>query len=118
VGVRFIFRPPAEHASGLLQPPWEIPPEEWGADHLIEVAQRGISRHVVRFVESDGMVFALKEIDERLDHSMSYRYVFARGHALRPSDQLIDAVVQLLVRLHLAGPFWGRLLLVQHAVPA
>jgi hypothetical protein len=151
-GVRFIFRPPAEHASGLLQLPWDTPLEQWGSEHVVEVAQRGLSRHVVRFVESGGMVFACKEIDERLarreyrllgelesqgmpavsvlgvcverppvdgvdqdavlvtrylDYSMSYRYVFSHGHTLRPSDQLLDAMVELLVRLHLAGLFWG-----------
>jgi len=150
--VRFIFRPPAAHASGLLQLPWDRPLEEWADDHMIEVAHRGISRHVVRFVESGGLVFALKEIDERLarreyrllgeleamgmpavsvlgicverppvdgvaqdavlvtrflDYSMSYRYVFSHGHTVGPTNQLIDAMVQLLVRLHLAGLFWG-----------
>ena len=64
--MRFIFRPPAAHASGLLALPWETPLQDWPDEHLIEVAQRGISRHVVRFVESGGRVFALKEIDERL----------------------------------------------------
>ena len=64
--MRFIFRPPAEHAAGLLTLPWDVPLEEWVDDRILEVAHRGISRHVVRFVEVDGMVFALKEIDERL----------------------------------------------------
>ena len=150
--MRFIFRPPAEHAAGLLSLPWHEPLEEWVDDHLLEVAHRGISRHVVRFVEVDGHVYALKEIDERLarreyrllgqletmgmpavsvlgvcverpplddtpqdailvtrflDYSMSYRYVFSHGHAARPTVQLVDAMVELLVRLHLAGLFWG-----------
>ncbi|MGH8964102.1 MAG: DUF4032 domain-containing protein, partial [Actinomycetes bacterium] len=42
-----------------------------------------------------------------LDYSMSYRYLFSHGHAARPTDQLVDAMVELLVRLHLAGLFWG-----------
>jgi hypothetical protein len=42
-----------------------------------------------------------------LDYSMSYRYVFSHGHASGPTDHLIDAMVDLLVRLHLAGLFWG-----------
>ena len=66
ITVRFIFRPPASQATGLLAMPWDIPLEEWAVDELIEVAHRGISRHVVRFVETGGLVFALKEIDERL----------------------------------------------------
>lgn len=146
--MRFIFRPPAAHAAGLLTLPWSTPLEEWDDEHLLEVAQRGISRHVVRFVEADGMVYALKEIDERLarreyrllgelesmgmpavsvlgicvergdgqdailvtrflEYSMSYRYVFSHGHTHQPTDQLIDAMVELLARLHLAGLFWG-----------
>jgi hypothetical protein len=150
--VRFIFRPPAAHAAGLVSLPWEQPLEEWSDDRILEVAHRGISRHVVRFVEADGLVYALKEIDERLarreyrllgeleamgmpavsvlgicverppvdgvkqdavlvtrflDYSMSYRYVFSHGHTSRPTDQLVDAMVELLARLHLAGLFWG-----------
>ncbi|WP_433559936.1 DUF4032 domain-containing protein [Pseudonocardia xinjiangensis] len=150
--MRFIFRPPAAHAAGLVSLPWEQPLEDWVDDRILEVAHRGISRHVVRFVEVDGLVYALKEIDERLarreyrllgeleamgmpavsvlgvcverppsdgvpqdavlvtrflDYSMSYRYVFSHGHTSRPTDQLVDAMVELLVRLHLAGLFWG-----------
>jgi hypothetical protein len=146
--VRFIFRPPASQAAGLLSLPWQTPLEDWDDEHLLEVAHRGISRHVVRFVEHDGAVYALKEIDERLarreyrllgeleamgmpavsvlgacverpgdldailvtrflDYSMSYRYVFSHGHTDQPIDQLIDAMVELLARLHLAGLFWG-----------
>ena len=150
--MRFIFRPPAAHAAGLVSLPWEKPLEDWVDDRILEVAHRGISRHVVRFVEVDGLVYALKEIDERLarreyrllgelesmgmpavsvlgicverppiggapqdavlvtrflDYSMSYRYVFSHGHTSRPTDQLVDAMVELLARLHLAGLFWG-----------
>jgi hypothetical protein len=150
--VRFIFRPPAAHAAGLVSLPWEKPLEDWVDDRILEVAHRGISRHVVRFVAVDGLVYALKEIDERLarreyrllgeleamgmpavsvlgvcverppfdgvaqdavlvtrflDYSMSYRYVFSHGHTSRPTDQLVDAMVELLARLHLAGLFWG-----------
>jgi tRNA A-37 threonylcarbamoyl transferase component Bud32 len=150
--VRFIFRPPASQAAGLLSLPWERPLETWHDDRMLEVAQRGISRHVVRFVADEGEVYALKEIDERLarreyrllgeleamgmpavsvlgicverppldghpqdailvtrflDYSMSYRYVFSHGHMAQPTDQLIDAMVELIARLHLAGLFWG-----------
>jgi len=66
VPVRFIFRPPAAHAAGLLSLPWDQPLEEWADRRLLEVAHRGISRHVVRFAEVDGHVYALKEISERL----------------------------------------------------
>src|SRR3954467_6826273 len=64
--MRFLFRPPAADATGLLALPWDKPLEAWDPDLLLEVPQRGISRHVVRFVATEGHVFALKEIDERL----------------------------------------------------
>jgi tRNA A-37 threonylcarbamoyl transferase component Bud32 len=147
--VRFIFAPPADATAGLLTLPWREPIEEWDDDRLVEIRQRGISRHVVRFVADGGQVYALKEIDERLarreyrllrrlheleipavevlgvvvdrpddldavlvtrflEHSISYRALFAnpRGGG-QPTDKLLDAMVELLARLHLAGLFWG-----------
>jgi hypothetical protein len=146
--MRFLFRPPADEAAGLLTLPWHLPLEEWDDEHLLEVPQRGISRHVVRFATSDTTVYALKEIDERLarheyalltefeeeglptvsvlgicvdrpddlpailvtrylEYSMSYRYLFSSPRADHSAEQLIDTLVELLVRLHLAGVFWG-----------
>ena len=146
--MRFLFRPPADEAAGLLALPWHLPLEEWSHEHLLEVPQRGISRHVVRFATSGGTVYALKEIDERLarheyrlltgfeaeglptvsvlgicvdrpddlpailvtrylEYSMSYRYLFSSPRADHSAEQLIDTLVELLVRLHLAGIFWG-----------
>ena len=64
--MRFLFRPPAHEAAELLNLPWDRPLEEWDQELLLEVPQRGISRHVVRFVASGGHVYALKEIAERL----------------------------------------------------
>src|SRR3954452_10855636 len=64
--MRVLFRPPAADATGLLALPWDTPLEQWDPALLLEVPQRGISRHVVRFVASNGHVFALKEIHERL----------------------------------------------------
>jgi Domain of unknown function (DUF4032)/Lipopolysaccharide kinase (Kdo/WaaP) family len=49
----------------FLDLPWEQPLEEWESDRLVEVV-RGISRHVVRFVNYDGAIYALKELPERL----------------------------------------------------
>jgi hypothetical protein len=146
--MRFLFRPPAAEATGLLSLPWTQPLAEWDPDLLLEVPQRGISRHVVRFVASGGQVFALKEINERLarheyrllaefeeeglptvsvlgicvdrpddqeailvtrylEYSMSYRWLFSRPRGAHSADQLLDTMVELLVRLHLAGVFWG-----------
>ena len=38
---------------------------------------------------------------------MSYRYLFSSPRGEHSADQLIDTMVELLVRLHLAGIFWG-----------
>ncbi|SNR33636.1 DUF4032 domain-containing protein [Blastococcus mobilis] len=146
--MRFLFRPPAAEAAGLLSLPWDRPLQEWDPSLLLEVPQRGISRHVVRFVASGGRVFALKEISERLarheyrllgefeeeglptvsalgicvdrphdqeailvtrylEYSMSYRWLFSSARGEHSADQLLDTLVELLVRLHLAGVFWG-----------
>src|SRR5512133_776576 len=146
--MRFLFRPPAAEATGLLRLPWERPLAEWEPELLLEVPQRGISRHVVRFVATGGHVFALKEISERLarheyallgefqeeglptvsalgicvdrpddqeailvtrylEYSMSYRWLFSTPRAAHSAEQLLDTMVELLVRLHLAGVFWG-----------
>ena len=146
--MRFLFRPPAAEATGLLTLPWGEPLEKWDPDLLLEVPQRGISRHVVRFVASGAHVFALKEINERLarheyallsqfeqeglptvsvlgicvdrpgdqeailvtrylEYSMSYRWLFSSPRAGHSAERLLDTMVELLVRLHLAGVFWG-----------
>jgi tRNA A-37 threonylcarbamoyl transferase component Bud32 len=49
----------------LLDLPWAVPLEEWPADHLVALPQ-GISRHVVRFVKLNDVVYALKETRERI----------------------------------------------------
>jgi len=146
--MRFLFRPPAAEATGLLALPWHQPLAEWDPALLLEVPQRGISRHVVRFVASGGHVFALKEINERLarheyrllgefeeeglptvsvlgicvdrphdqeailvtrylEYSMSYRWLFSSPRGDHSAERLLDTMVELLVRLHLAGVFWG-----------
>ncbi len=91
--MRFIFRPPAAHAAGLLALPWDVPLEEWVDDRLLEVAHRGISRHVVRFVEVDGMVFALKEIDERLARR-EYQ-LLGRLEAMGMPDRVAERIERL-----------------------
>jgi hypothetical protein len=146
--VRFVFTPPGDHAAGLLTLPWHQPLEQWDDERLVEIRQRGISRHVVRFVADDGGLFALKELPERLArreyrilralaelsvpavevvgvcvdrgddmdailvtkflrYASTYRAIFSSPRGLAPADGLLDALVELLVRLHLSGFFWG-----------
>ncbi|HXG39426.1 MAG TPA: DUF4032 domain-containing protein [Candidatus Limnocylindrales bacterium] len=42
-----------------------------------------------------------------LDHSLPYRALFANQRLVDLRDRLLDALAELLVRLHLAGFFWG-----------
>jgi hypothetical protein len=152
--VRFVFTPPADHAAGLLTLPWSEPLAEWRDERLVEIRQRGISRHVVRFIYDDGVLYALKELSERLarreyrllralaelnipavevvgiavdldqenpgqpdsdailvtrflSYATTYRAVFSNPRGMAPTDGLLDALVELLVRLHLSGFFWG-----------
>ncbi len=146
--MRYLFRPPAAEAGALLALPWDQPLESWDPGLLLHVPQRGISRHVVRFVATEGRVFALKEIAEPLarreyallgefeaeglpsvsvlgicvdrpggqeailvtrylEYSMSYRHLFSSPRSQHSTSQLLDTLVVLLVRLHLAGVFWG-----------
>jgi hypothetical protein len=146
--VRFVFTPPAGDATGLLTLPWAEPLEEWQDERLVEIRQRGISRHVVRFVTDDGVLYALKSLSERLarrelrllralaelgipavdvvgvavdrgpdadailvtrflGYATTYRAVFSNPRGVEPTGRLLDALVELLVRLHLSGFFWG-----------
>lgn len=146
--MRFVFSPPADAAAGLLTLPWGLPLEDWQDDRLVEIRQRGLSRHIVRFVADDGRLYALKEISEDLarreyrmlrgladmaipavevvgivvdrgrdadailvtrflEYASTYRAVFSSPRGGPAVDRLLDALVELLVRLHLSGFFWG-----------
>jgi len=45
--------------------PWDTPLEEWPED-LVVALPRGISRHIVRFVRLNGIVYAIKEAEYEL----------------------------------------------------
>ena len=47
--------------AALLDLPWTLSLEDWPASRVVEI-ERGIGRHVVRFVELGGAFFALKEL--------------------------------------------------------
>jgi Domain of unknown function (DUF4032)/Lipopolysaccharide kinase (Kdo/WaaP) family len=143
---------PSVGTSGFLDLPWSIPLEEWPSERLVEAA-RGLGRHVVRFVDCGGTLYALKElpsplaereyrllremategvpavegvgvvrerlpagsgpeledvvITRYLEFALPLRLVIARRPLPDLLDRLLDAFVELLVRLHLAGFFWG-----------
>jgi hypothetical protein len=49
----------------FLDLPWQEPLDRWRSERLVEV-ERGIHRHVVRFVDYDGRLYALKELPQWL----------------------------------------------------
>ena len=129
----------------FLDLPWDEPLEQWETDRLA-VVERGIGRHVVRFVEYDRVFFALKEIPHELAHreyallramnreglpavevvgvvhrpvledvlltrylefSLPLRIVLAHNPVEDVRERIREALAELLIRLHLAGFFWG-----------
>ena len=131
----------------FLDLPWDTPLEEWDSVRIVNLI-RGISRHVVRFVEYDGALYALKEVPERparrewtllrrlesqglpvveavgivtgrdddldavlitrhLEYSLPYRALFAGAAIPDLRTHLLNALAELLTRLHIRGFFWG-----------
>jgi hypothetical protein len=126
--------------------PWGLPLEEWPDDIVVDV-ERGIGRHVVRFVRLNGTYYALKELPKRiaekeyrllldlddrgvpaveatgivadrgdlesvlitrmLEFALPYRLILSRRMLPAPEATMRSALAELLVRLHLAGFFWG-----------
>src|SRR5260370_246069 len=92
--MRFVFTPPADHAAGLLTLPWSEPLAEWQDERLVEIRQRGISRHVVRFVYDAGTLYALKELSERLARR-EYRLLRALAGLNLPAGEVVGVAVDL-----------------------
>jgi tRNA A-37 threonylcarbamoyl transferase component Bud32 len=90
--MRFVFSPPADEAAGLLTLPWEQPLAQWQDERLVEIRQRGISRHVVRFVEDSGELYALKSISERLARR-EYRLLRSLAELNVPAVDVVGIVV-------------------------
>jgi len=131
----------------FLDLPWDEPLAEWDSPRIVNLI-RGISRHVVRFAEYDGALYALKELPERparrewtllrrlegqglpvveavgivtdrgddldavlitrhLEFSLPYRALFSGQGIPDLRTHLLNALAELLARLHLRGFFWG-----------
>jgi hypothetical protein len=131
----------------FLDLPWLQPLEEWQSERLVKII-RGISRHVVRFVEYDGVLYGLKELPPRparrewtllrrledndlpvveavgivtgrgdgldailitrhLEYSLPYRILFSGRGIPDLRTHLLNALAELLARLHVQGFFWG-----------
>ncbi len=141
---------PSQHPD-FLDLPWDSPLEEWRSPRMVTVA-RGISRHVVRFVDYGGVIYALKEtqrsfadkeyrllrkldghslpvveavgvvtgrdigndsemdailITKHLSYALPYRTLFSGQGINDLRNDLLNALADLLVRMHIAGFFWG-----------
>lgn len=140
----------AQPDARLIPLPWHLPLNDWPNDVLVALP-RGISRHVVRFIQVGSEVYAAKEVLENaamheysmltdlhrlrapavepsgvvsgrvglhgdpldsilltrhLQFSLPYRSLFSTGVRRETVSRLIDAMVVLLVRLHLTGFLW------------
>ncbi len=94
----------------LLTLPFELPLEDWDDDRIVHVP-RGLSRHVVRFVEVAGEVFAIKEATDRFvlrEHAMlrglaehSVPVVEAYGTVVERLDDRDEELGGLLITRHL-----------------
>ncbi len=85
----------------------------WGEYRLL----RDLRRIRVPAVEPVGVVTGREDsngesiepalITRHLEHSLPYRELFSRGVRPDTMPKLVDALVVLLIKLHLAGFFWG-----------
>ncbi|HEU5266701.1 MAG TPA: DUF4032 domain-containing protein [Jatrophihabitans sp.] len=93
----------------LLTLPFQVPLEEWRDPRIVHVP-RGISRHVVRFVEAGGEVFAVKEATDR--------FVLREHGLLRQlaehSVPVVEAYGTVVDRVSDTGEELGGLLITRH----
>ena len=99
---------------GLLVLPWDRPLDDWSAP---QVALRdmavGPSRHLVKFVEADGQLWALKELPPRIaarEYGVLGRLEEMGLNAVRPAGVVIqpDFDTALLVTRYLVGSWQYR----------
>ena len=56
-----------DEVAGLLDLPWELPLKQWQeTGHVFRELPVGPSRHLVRFLVANGLVYALKELPEEV----------------------------------------------------
>ncbi len=93
----------------LLTLPFTLPLEQWADQRIVHVP-RGISRHVVRFVEVGGEVFAIKEATDR--------FVLREHGLLRQlaehSVPVVEAYGTVIDRVTDDGEGLGGLLITRH----
>jgi tRNA A-37 threonylcarbamoyl transferase component Bud32 len=107
----------------FLDLPWDEPLAEWESDRFVDVA-RGLGRHVVRFVDYDGSLYALKELPPRLAQR-EYRLLRALGELGLPSVEAVGIASErarseegVLVTRYLEYSLPYRLVLTRTVLPA
>ena len=95
--------------TAVLELPLTTPLVDWPDDILVNVP-RGMSRHVVRFVEVDGEVLAVKEATDRY---VLREHGLLRGLAER-SVPVVEAFGTVVERIDDAGEELGGLLFTRH----
>ena len=93
----------------LLDLPWDIPLEEWPSS-LLAALPRGISRHVVRFVNLSGRVLAVKEIGPTVAH---HEYDILRDLS-RLDVPSVDPVAVITGRVGRDGEELNAVLITEH----
>ena len=93
----------------VLTLPFDLPLAEWQDERIVYVP-RGISRHVVRFVEAGGEVFAVKEATDRF---VLREHTLLRSLA-EHSVPVVDAYGTVVERVDDSGEELGGLLLTRH----
>ena len=73
----------------LLDLPWDAPLQEW-PDSILAALPRGISRHIVRFVNLSGRILAVKEIGPSVAH---HEYDILRDLARLNAPSVIPTAV-------------------------
>ena len=116
----------AEQAAFLVLP-WGLPLEDWPEEHFVEV-ERGIGRHVVRFVELSGALYALKELPPRLAAARVPAAHGARGRRraggrgggrrLRPRRRGGEELEAVLITRYLEFSLPYRVILGRRVLPA
>jgi tRNA A-37 threonylcarbamoyl transferase component Bud32 len=108
--------------AALLSLPWERSLEEWPPETFVEL-ERGIGRHIVRFVSLEGSLFALKELPDELAWR-EYRLLTALEEEGVPSVEVVGVVADrrdlpaVLVTRYLEFALPYRLILARGSLPA
>lgn len=89
--------------------PWDIPLEQWPED-LVVALPRGISRHIVRFVRLNGIVYAIKEAELELVE----REYHLLGELQRRAVPCVEPVGTVSGRIDVHGEVLACALITKH----